>query len=257
MALSSAQKQEIVTLLQKKLNAKLKKYSRESVSMPFLTRIIQDSEKVAAYSFIHSIATTLGMSIYEEVSCIIARPHCIECARNVKMNGTLSNAQKTVVSNIVGGLRDGTRNPNIVTEISEVLRASSAGGKTQKDGNIADFYLKKSGVEYYFEIKTVKPNIDVFEKSKRKLLEWIARKRTGVKVFLAFPYNPYHPQPYERFTVQNMMDHPNDFLIGDEYWDFLGGRGTMRDLLQVFDEVGKDYSEKIAQKIQEVANRFV
>lgn len=256
MALSSEQKQEVVSLLQNKLNEKLRTYSRESVSMPFLTRIVQDSEKVAAYSFIHSIATTLGMSIYEEVSCIVARPHCTECARNVKMNGTLSNAQKTAISNIVSGLRDGTRNPSLETEIREVLSASSTDGRSQKDGNIADFFFKKSGVEYYFEIKTVKPNIDVFEKSKRKLLEWIARKGEGIKVFLAFPYNPYYPEPYERFTVQNMMDHPNDFLIGDEYWDLLGGRGTMRDLLDVFDEVGKDYAERIAQKIEEVAHRI-
>ncbi len=41
--------------------------------MPFLARLIQDAEKIAAYSFIHSMATTLGMSIYEDVSKIIAK----------------------------------------------------------------------------------------------------------------------------------------------------------------------------------------
>ncbi|MFV0531230.1 MAG: TdeIII family type II restriction endonuclease [Flavobacteriales bacterium] len=59
-----------------------------------------------------------------------------------------------------------------------------------------------------------------------------------VKVFLAFPYNPYHPEPYSRFTESGMMDAPNDFLVGDEYWDFLGGEGTFTELLETFDEVG-------------------
>lgn len=80
-------------------------------------------------------------------------------------------------------------------------------------------------MEYFFEIKAVKPNIDVFEKSKTKLLEWIARKRKAIKVFLAFPYNSYHPKPYQRFTESGMMDFKNDFLIGEDFWNFLEGRG--------------------------------
>ena len=71
MSLSQNQKQQITVLLSTKLDAKLKRYARESTSMPFLVKLMQDKEKVAAYSFIHSLATTLGMSIYEDVSKII------------------------------------------------------------------------------------------------------------------------------------------------------------------------------------------
>ena len=67
MALSNSQREKIAALLERKIEDKLRRYTRETSSMPFLTRLIQDSEKVAAYSFIHSIATTLGMSIYEDV----------------------------------------------------------------------------------------------------------------------------------------------------------------------------------------------
>ena len=104
-----------------------------------------------------------------------------------------------------------------------------------------------------FEIKTVKPNVDVFTKSKTKLLEWVARRRSPIKVFLAFPYNPYHPQPYERFTEQGVLDRGEEFLIGQEYWDFLGGNNTFKELLTLFDAVGKKFKEKIKSKIKEVA----
>ncbi|SNQ62476.1 TdeIII family type II restriction endonuclease [Candidatus Methanoperedens nitratireducens] len=64
MVLQVYQIQAIKGLLREKINDKLSNYTRETSSMPFLAKIMQDSEKVAAYSFIHSIATTLGMSMY-------------------------------------------------------------------------------------------------------------------------------------------------------------------------------------------------
>lgn len=253
MALSENQKQQIKRLLSSKIEAKLKSYGRETTSMPFLARLIQDNEKIAAYSFIHSMATTLGMSIYEEVSVIIASETAEEAFRNYGVGGAISNSQKTVIGSIVNGLRNGERKANIVEETREVLTASSNNGEFQKSGNIADFYMKRNNIEYYFEIKTVKPNIDVFEKSKTKLLEWIARKRKPIKVFLAFPYNPYHPAPYLRFTESGMMDAPNDFLVGEEYWDFIGGKDTFPQLLQTFDEVGKEFKEQLNTKFKEIA----
>jgi len=253
MALSRDQKQEIKELLSKKIEAKLKSYGRETTSMPFLARLIQDNEKIAAYSFIHSMATSLGMSIYEDISVIIASKTSQECFKKYGVGGVISKHQKTVINNIVAKLRNGEREANIEKETKEVLAASTENGEFQKSGNIADFYMKRDDIEYYFEIKTVKPNIDIFEKSKTKLLEWIARTRRPIKVYLAFPYNPYHPEPYHRFTEVGMMDPPNDFLVGEEYWDFLGGENTFSDLLNTFDEVGKQFKEKLNQKFKEIA----
>lgn len=87
MALSNTQKEKIRELLSKKIENKLKTYGRETTSMPFLTRLIQDNEKIAAYSFIHSMATTLGMSIYEDVSVIIASETAEEAFRNYGVGG--------------------------------------------------------------------------------------------------------------------------------------------------------------------------
>lgn len=253
MPLSNNQKQQIKNLLHRKIEDKLKRYSRETTSMPFLARLMQDSEKVAAYSFIHSLATTLGMSIYEDVSKIIAFDSAKECFTKYDIGGVLSKEQKSVIENIVRELRNGERKVNSEAEMKEVLRASSKDGKPQKEGRIADLYMFRNGMEHYFEIKTVKPNIDVFTKSKAKLLEWVARRRKPVKVFLAFPYNPYHPKPYERFTEQGVLERGKEFLVGEEYWDFLGGGDTFEDLLVLFDLVGKEFKEKIQEKIKEVA----
>lgn len=253
MALSDDQEQKITTLLTRKIEDKLEKYGRETTSMPFLARLIQDSEKIAAYSFIHSMATTLGMSIYEDVSVIVASENSVECFRNYGVGGVISENQKSVIGDIIAKLRNKERVANIREEMAEVLLASSSDGEYQKSGNIADFYMKRDNEEFYFEIKTVKPNIDVFEKSKTKLLEWIARKRKPINVFLAFPYNPYYPEAYSRFTEVGMMDHPNDFLIGEEYWDFIGGENTFKELLETFDKVGKEFKDRLNEKFKEIA----
>ena len=253
MALSGNQKQKITNLLSNKLEEKLHSYGRETTSMPFLARLIQDNEKIAAYSFIHSLATSLGMSIYEDVSVIIASEHSQECFRNYGVGGAISKNQKSVINNIIVKLRNGERTANIKEEIDEVLNASTENAEYQKSGSISDFYMKRNDQEYYFEIKTVKPNIDVFEKSKTKLLEWAARRRKIINVFLAFPYNPYHPRPYTRFTEVGMMDSPNDFLVGEQYWDFIGGKNTFPDLLSAFDEVGKEFKDRLNKKFKQIA----
>jgi len=124
MSLSKIQKDNIKALLSKKIENKLKLYGRETKSMPFLARLIQDNEKIAAYSFIHSMATTLGMSIYEDVSVIIASDTSQECFRKYGVGGVISKDQKRTITGIITKLRNGSRKANIKKEIEEVLKAS-------------------------------------------------------------------------------------------------------------------------------------
>jgi len=57
----------------------------------------------------------------------------------------------------------------------------------------------------------------------------------------------------ERFTEQGVLEKRKEFLIGKEYWDFLGGDSTFENLLKLFDSVGKKFKDKIQQKIKQVA----
>lgn len=253
MPITPVQRKQIQELLSTMLKKKLLSYARETTYMPFLARLIQDSDKVAAYSFIHSVATSLGMSVYEEVSRILAEPNSTECFTRYDIGGVLSTEQKSAIDRIVTALRNGERKPDYNTEVREVLAASAKNGRPQKEGRICDLYMKRAGVEFFFEIKTVKPNIDVFTKSKQKLLEWVARRRRPVRAILAFPYNPYHPAPYSRFTQQNLMHVGHDFLVGESYWELLSGKDTLSSLLDIFNAVGQQWKQSIQTKITEVA----
>jgi len=252
MGLNANQQKKILNLLRSKMEEKIEKYSRETSSMPFLTRLIQNDERVASYSLIHSWATTLGQSMYEELAVIISQGNCDESDNHVKMGGGISDSRKTVINGIMRDLRNGTREPDKIKESKEILATSNKGEKFQKEGNIADFYMSRNKQEYYFEIKTVKPNIDVFTASKKKMLDWVARKDKDIKSIVALPYNPYAPKPYARFTEQNLYDKKEEFLVGKEFWDFLGGKGVYEELLDLFDKVGKEYKTKLNKMLTEV-----
>lgn len=253
MVLNKKQIEEIKDLLRIKLNDKLSKYVRETTSMPFLVKLMQDSEKVASYSFIHSLSTTLGMSVYEKTAKIVASTKYDEVKTGYDVEGEITNEENSVISQILQEIKSKTRTANKEKEIKEVLECNNKGGRKIKIR--ADLFLRKGEDEYYIEIKTAKPNIDVFVKSKQKLLEWVALRKKEVNTILAIPYNPYHPEPYSRFTMQGYLDEEKELYVAEKFWELLGGEGTYEEVLEIFDEVGKEFKEKIQNKIKDVAEK--
>ena len=73
MALSRQQHNEIKSYLISKIKEKLAKYDPETSSMPFHFRLL-GKDRMALFSFIQSVNTTLGTSIFEKVGQIIAKP---------------------------------------------------------------------------------------------------------------------------------------------------------------------------------------
>ena len=253
MSLNEKQKEEIRKLLRKKLDDKLKKYERESSSMPFLVKIMQEPSQVAAYSFIHSISTTLGQSIYEEMAKIVASSNFDSVKTGYDVNGTLSDDASLLISQIMNEYKNKTRKADKLAEVNEIVALQSSGG--QKLTVRADLFLKKGDNEYYIEIKTAKPNIDVFNKSKEKLLKWVAIRKKPVTTIIAIPYNPLYPKPYTRFTIQGVLDLERELYVAERFWDFLGGYNTYIEILEIFDQIGLEYKEKIQEKISIVASK--
>lgn len=228
--LSKKQTEEIKNLLGSKLYNKLDKYARETTAMPFLAKLMQDSEKVAAYSFIHSLAITLGMSVYEQVSKIIAEPHFEEVKTAFDVEGEITNEENKIITKILQEIKNKSGKVDKEKEIKEILECKKESGRKIKVR--ADLFLKKGNDEYYIEIKTAKPNIDVFAKSKEKLLQWVALRKKKVNTILAIPYNPYHPEPYARFTMQGYLDEEKELYVAEKFWEFLGGKGTYEEVLE-------------------------
>ena len=69
--LSAGKKAQIKDIIYDTIRAKIEKYNPESKSMPFHNKLI-GKDKMAAASFIHSLHTTFGTSIFEPVAIALA-----------------------------------------------------------------------------------------------------------------------------------------------------------------------------------------
>ncbi|MEI7990765.1 MAG: TdeIII family type II restriction endonuclease [Chloroflexota bacterium] len=244
MGLSIQQYAEIKDLLSQKIKHKLTQYRPESNSMPFQFRLL-GKDRMALFSFIQSINTMLGASIFEQVACIIALPHFKRVERQYTgFSGKISEQAQYLIQEIMDDLIANRIESNKSMETAKILAVAQQGKMKQvKIPTIDLFLISFENSEFYFDLKTAKPNKGDFEKFKRQLLEWVALRgvetsTVDIKTLLAIPYNPYEPEPYERWTNRGVFDWENELMVADKFWDFLGGENTYVDLLRVFEDVG-------------------
>ncbi len=77
-------------------------------------------------------------------------------------------------------------------------------------------------------------------------------KKTQVFTRLAIPYNPYHPEPYERWTLKGLYDlDKGEILVDEEFWNFVASDNIYGELLDVFQGVGEELRDEIDEKFAE------
>ncbi len=114
-----------------------------------------------------------------------------------------------------------------------------------------DLCLKSGdGTVHLFDLKTAKPNISNFKDFKRTLLEWVAiylakNPKAKVESYIAIPYNPYEPKPYERWTLKGMLDLEKELKVADELWNFFGDDDVYEELLYCFERAGIELRPEI------------
>ncbi|MCA1899729.1 MAG: TdeIII family type II restriction endonuclease [Chloroflexi bacterium] len=261
MPLLPQQSAEIEQLLKEQIRRKLADYAPETNNMPFHTRLL-GKDRMALFSFIQSINTSLGTSVFEQVAAVIAKPHFRRAVHQYKdFNTTISAEAQAVIQQMIDDLRTARSKPNKPKEIAKILSVAQKGTlKKVKRPRIDLFLEDRDGTEYYFDLKTAKPNIDEIVGFKRKMLEWVAIRgaippKPKIYTGLAIPYNPYEPEPYDRWTFQGMFDLTNEIKVADEFWNFLGGEKTYEQLLDVFEKVGLDLRPEIDQKFASFASK--
>lgn len=209
MSLKQQTRDKIRNLLVNIVKTKLRKYKPETKHMPFHFRLL-GRDRYAMFSFIQSMNTTFGISIWEQVAVILAESAGFQAKRQYDLLGTIDPETEKLIQTIHYDLRAGARQVSKLEEI-ELIRKSIRKGTPKKDPDSrVDLFVKIDNVENYFDITSAKPNMKEFAALKLKLLRWTALRLSqdkNAEVFtrLAIPYNPYHPQPYERWTLKAYM----------------------------------------------------
>lgn len=116
---------------------------------------------------------------------------------------------------------------------------------------VCDVYVedKITHKKYAFELKAPLPNSDQTKVSKEKILKLYSMEPLKIDgAFYALPYNPYgKKEDYAWGFPARWFDMKNDevVLIGDEFWEKIGGTGTYKAFISAVNEIGKDYKDRI------------
>lgn len=250
MGLSTEQTRDIETVLKNALRHKFQNYKPEPASMPFHTRLL-GKDRMALFSFIHSLNTNFGTSIFQPVALTLAKGNFKNAVSQATAGDRISELAQMEIQKVIDGLSTADTAPNKLDEIRKIRSVCQKGKIIKVKPTKVDILLENnSGEFFFFDLKTAKPNAGGFKEFKRTLLEWVAvvlAEKPDVKVntFVAIPYNPYEPKPYNRWTMRGMLDLENELKVGEEFWNFLGNGGVYEDILDCFERVGIELRNEI------------
>ena len=248
MALSNQQKYHIQQVIVSCIRNKLKNYKPKDNHMPFHIGLL-GKDRMALFSFIQSLNTAFGSSVFEPVAVVLAKDNFVEVkSQYIVGNQIFKNCQHKI-QDIINQLTIKPK-PNKIEEL-KLLKKSLVGKLNNlKTAKVDLFVETKSGELFLFDLKTAKPNKGDFQKFKQTLLEWAGiiltqNKDAKVHTLIAIPYNPYAPKPYSRWTMAGMLDLEHELKVAEEFWDFLGGKGAYIELLDCFEKAGIELRPEI------------
>lgn len=127
MSLYEKTKNEIAELLKTMVREKLKKYNPETEHMPFHYRLL-GKDRYAIFSFIQSMNTTFGISIWEQVAVILAEGAGNYAERQYKLLGEIDSDTERLINQIHYKLRKGEVNADKINE-ANLIRDKIQKGK--------------------------------------------------------------------------------------------------------------------------------
>lgn len=243
MTITPEKKYLVKEALKTSLTKKFETYHPETENMPFHYRLL-GKDRMALFSFIQSLNTTFGTSIYEPVAKELAQGRFKRVQTQADPHNYISSDAQAVIQSIVDDISTTAREPDKEKELNEIRKVCSSGTlKFIKLRKIDVLVQDNNDNIFCMDIKTVKPNIGNFEDYKRMLLSWAGAEMArnpniNIQTIIAIPYNPYEPEPYNRWTMRGMFDLKKEILVAEELWDFLGGAGAYQGLLDCFEMAG-------------------
>jgi hypothetical protein len=102
------------------LQKKLQRYNPETSYMPFHYRLI-GKDRMALFSFIHSLNTTFGTSIFEPVAEVLASSNFVFAQKQYIVGDKISEKAQSEVQQIMNDLTMG-KNPDKFEEIERIRK---------------------------------------------------------------------------------------------------------------------------------------
>lgn len=191
-------------------------------------------------------------SAWERLANVVAEAHLGKSVLQASIEGNILDGRLRRIQELLNAEDHATngkkRKPDWEEDLAYVLEGE---GEPIPVTVVCDLLAEDTitSKKYAFELKAPLPNSDQTKVSKEKMLKLMAMEDSPVEqAYLALVYNPYGERnKYAWSYPKKWFDFSKDrsLLIGDELWDFLGGKGTYQNFIREINTLGRKYKEII------------
>lgn len=198
--------------------------------------------------------------VWEKLAEVVAKEYHGNCSKGHTIIGEIGSERLRRIQEVLNRLEHKEKGkerikPNWDKELQYVLEG---GGEFIPISVVCDIFIdsETTGKKYAFELKGPLPNSDQTKVSKEKIFKLMSMEPPQVDgAYYALVYNPYgKKEAYNWAFPKRWFDMQNDdsVLIGNEFWDLIGGEGTYKIFIDEVNLLGQEYKERIYKEFLEI-----
>jgi hypothetical protein len=222
---------------------------------PLYAALVPDEIFKGAH-FERRFVTPFG-SVWEKLAMVVATEAHGYCSKGHSVHGIVGDESLRRIQEVLNTLEHNTKKikPDWETELKYIKQG---GGLPIPVNVTCDIFIdsRETNKKYAFELKAPLPNSDQTKVSKEKMFKLLAMNPKQIDyAFYALPYNPYGKKEDYKWTFPMRwfdMQKDSSVLIGDEFWDLIGGTGTYNNFIKEVNLIGKEYRERIYREFLEI-----
>jgi hypothetical protein len=227
-------------------------------SKPLYAALVPD-EIFKGSHFERRFVTPFG-GVWEKLAQVVANENHGQCSMGHNVNGVVGSESLRRIQEVLNNLEHSGKGeekikPDWAKELDYIRQG---GGVPIPVSATCDIFIynEETNTKYAFELKAPLPNSDQTKVSKEKMLKLLAMQPQQVDfAFYALVYNPYGKKSDYKWTFPmrwfNMQEDAS-VLIGNEFWDLIGGDGTYNTFITEVNKLGKEYKERIYREFLEI-----
>lgn len=237
-------KESIISFAQKAITKKAK--------FQILDLLIPRERKIR--SIVGGLETSLGTTLWEPLAKALARENGFEVIEAnlespVNMPSNLHNTLQNIIDERKrkSGIYHAQSCHDELKRVCQVFVTRPIESFEQAPkGRGVDIWLRKENVDYFFDTKTVQPNLSALVSCMEQVLNWYAYyySRFPMQKAVArivFPYNPHDGEFWEKTIGKGEpLEKNNEAWVENEFWNFCSGLDDTYSLIvEAFEELRK------------------
>jgi hypothetical protein len=231
---------------------------KHRASKPLYAALVPD-EIFKGSHFERRFVTPFG-NVWERLAQVVAIEAHGSCLMGHTINGVVGSESLRRIQEVLNQLEHSKKGDEKIKPDwdKELKYIKKGGGEPIPVSVVCDIFIhnEETKTKYAFELKAPMPNSDQTKVSKEKMFKLLAMKPKKVDhAFFALPYNPYGKKEDYAWTFPRRwfdMQRDKSVLIGDEFWELIGGEGTYNNFIKEVNLIGKEYRERIYREFLEM-----